>query len=73
MWGSEFRADMNLFRRVFGDIVVGLCILMLWLSRICTFLTCLVVARRWCVAARAALKGFVCLAVLYFCACGLWG
>ena len=46
MWGSEARADMNLFRRVFGDIVVGLCILMLWLARICTFLTCLVVARR---------------------------
>ena len=46
MWGSEARADMNLFRRVFVDIVVGLCILMLWLFRICTFLTCLVVARR---------------------------
>ena len=23
VWGSEARVDMNLFRRVFGDIVVG--------------------------------------------------
>ena len=46
MWGSEARADMNLFRRVFGDNVVGLCIPMLWLPRMCIFLTCLVVARR---------------------------
>ena len=46
VWGSEARANMNLFRRVFGDIVVGLWFSILWLRRICTFLTYLVVARR---------------------------
>ena len=46
MWGSEARADMNLSRRVFGEIVVGVWIPLLWLLRMCIFLTCLVVARR---------------------------
>ena len=73
MWGSDARADENLFRRVFGDIVVGSWCSVLWLWIICAFLICLVVASRWCVAASAALKGFVGLGGLYFAVGGLGG
>ena len=73
MWGSDARADENLFRRVFGEIVVGFRCSVLWLWIICTFLICLVVASRWCVAASAALKGFVGLGGLYLSMGGLRG
>ena len=41
-----------------------------WLRSMCSFLKYLVVARRWCVAASAALNGFVGLAGLYVCVGG---
>ena len=65
-----FRAEANFFQRTGGGIVSGSWFEWAWLWIMCNFLKYLVVARRWCVAASAALNGFVGLGGLYVCVGG---